>query len=340
MSQQNGEKIYVNNEISTYMTDKKLLAFKDRLNPTTPLNYACIHARGDEGENGRRIYSTIGILARDFSNGKGEHNIKTEANISPAEARYILARVQAGLGFYDGAIFASEKIFGQPDENGYAPVRKLTISRIHVDKEKKPRAYPWVVNVENGVGIKDHNANGGSHCRKDSFIGQSKVGVFLTDQEFYCHLSKVVSFIDIWEVAYGAKLIKDGHVALEAAKAEHYAENGNDLPTNASGNNAQGGYAKQGAGANNQVPSQPQQNRSTPPPAQSNQPQGNNQSMTLEQARGILIDVGVHKGKTLGQLESKQPNGISWYVNSYTGKNVLLRNGASVILSHLGDKAA
>ena len=341
MSQQSGEKVYVNNEITTYMTDKKLLAFRDRLNPTIPLNYACIHAHGDEGENGRRIYSTIGILARDFSNGKGENNIKTEANISPAEARYIFARAQAGLGFYDGIVFASEKIFGQPDENGYAPVRKLTIGRIHADKDKKPRNYPWCVTIENGVGIKDHNSNGGSHCRKDSFVSQSKVGVFLTDQEFFCHLSKVVSFINIWEITYGAKLIKEGHAALEAAKAEHAAENGYDLPTG-TGDNYQGGYNNQGSGAyNNQPPAPPRQQQNQPaPPSQPSQPQGNGQSMTLEQARAVLIDMGIHKGKTLGQLESEKPKGVSWYVNSYTGKNEQLRNGARVITAYLDNMAA
>jgi hypothetical protein len=336
MSQQNGEKIYVNNEITTYMTDKKLLAFRDRLNPTIPLNYACIHAHGDEGENGRRVYSTIGILARDFSKGKGENNIKTEANISPAEARYIFARAQAGLGSYDGIIFASEKIFGQPNENGYSPVRKLTIGRIQAETDSKPRHSPWCVTIENGVGIKDHNSNGGSHCRKDSFVSQSKVGVFLTDQEFFCHLSKVVSFIDIWEITYGAKLIKEGHVALEVARAEHATENGYDLPIDTD-NNCQGGYNNQGAGAyNNQPQAQPhqQQNQSTAQSQPGQQP-NNGQSMTLEQARAVLIDMGIHKGKTLGQLESEKPKGVSWYVNSYTGKNELLRSGARVISEHI-----
>jgi len=334
MSQQNGEKIYVNNEISTYMTDKKLLAFRDRLNPTIPLNYACVHAHGDESDNGRRVYSTIGILARDFSNGKGENNIKTEANISPTEARYIFARVQMGLGTHDGVIFSSEKIFGQPDENGYAPVRKLNIGRFHLDREKKLRTYPWCVTVENGVGIKDHNSNGGSHCRKDSFISQSKVGVFLSDQDFFCQISKVVSFINVWEMAYGAKLIKEGHAALAAAKAEHAAENGYDMSTGAD-NNGYSGHGNQGAGENNPPPAQPQQPTNQSQTNQPSQPQGKGQSITLEQARTVVIDMGIHKGKTLGQLEREKPNGVSWYVTSYTGKNEQLRNGAKVIAAHV-----
>jgi hypothetical protein len=316
MEQQNSERVYINDEICTYMTNNKLLAFKDRLNPASSTNYACIHAKGEDGADGRRVYSTIGILASDFSKGKGENNIKTEANISPAEARYVFHLVEQGLGVFDGIIFSSEKIFGKADPQGYSQVRKLVIGRASMDNEKKPRKSPWYVIVENGVGIKASNANGGTYCKKDSYKCERKVFVYFTDMDFYCYLSQVVAFINTWEVTFGSKVIREGRAAFEAVKAEYAAEKAN-TPQN------QEAPPPQAA----QPPPSPQSSQ-TPPP------QGDTK-MTLEDARAVLISVGKHSGKTLGQLEKEWPAGLNWYFTAYHGNDERLRAGASVIASSL-----
>jgi hypothetical protein len=88
-------------------------------------------------------------------------------------------------------------------------------------------------------------------------------------------------------------------------------------------------------------------NRHQPPP-QSAQPPSNPTSaqesvptdgMTLEAARAIKIGIGNHKGKTLGQLETEWPEGISWYITDYKGKNENLRKGAQVIINNLNNAA-
>jgi len=247
-----------------------------------------------------------------------------------------------GLCMLDAVIFSSEKIFGTPDANGYAPVRKLTIGRASKDKDGKERKSPWYVIAENGVGIKANNANGGAYCQSGSYKCERKVLVYLTDQDFYCLLAQVVSYINIWEMTYGAKLIREGRAALETAKAEHTAvqsENQqNQPPVNNAGNanNATSHQANNNSapGANNNaVPQTPPNN------ASANQtPQHNTTIMSLDQARAVLIDIGKHKGKTLGQLETEWPNGISWYINSYHGDNESLRNGANIIMTHIAQK--
>ena len=347
MDQTNGERTYINNEICTYMTSNKLLAFSDRMNLAPYTDYACIHAKGDIGVDGRRVYSTIGILASDFSQGKGENNVRAEANISPAEARYIYHWAQMGIGRLDASIFSSTKIFGTPDPQGYAPVRKLTIGRIQKDNEGNNRTSPWLVTIENGVGIKAQNANGGSYCKKDTFISHRKVHVFLTDQDFFCHMAQVVAFINVWEVTNGAKLIREGRTALEVAKAEYAAAQAENPQYNHSASYDDGMYGNGGYDGNDgygavppsQIPPQTHQSNPSqnPKPNQSSQPpkpQGNNGAMTLEQARNVVISMGTHKGKTLGQLEREQPNGIAWYVNNYKGKDEQLRTGANVIVGY------
>ncbi|MCL2621128.1 MAG: hypothetical protein FWD97_09375 [Defluviitaleaceae bacterium] len=458
MSQPKVEKIYIDNEITKYMTSKKLLAFSDRLNPAPFTNYARIHAKGDIIEGGRRAYSTIGILASDFSGGKGEKNIKAEANISPAEARYIFQRVQMGLGAMDGVIFSSEKIFGNPNAQGYSTVRKLNIGRSVRDGKGEYRKAPWYVVVENGVGIKAYNGQGGSYCQSGSYKRECQVLVYLTDQDFYCDMAQVVAFIDVWEITHGTKLIRDGRVALDSLRTEQAVEQNSGAQTPQSNHHnhppqthpqashqippqegqvqaqpteerqheypsqtppspqlphqnqhqvpptqhptqyqqanvtpqqephqgqsyqvtQQQHQAYQGQSAQTppqhphtpsshkqsqeqphqgqtqqpskeatqidsvsrpQQPPQPMSQQEPPPQPTSNQPQRPAQpqttqsTMTLEQARAVIISTGNHKGKTLGQYEKEYLKGVAWYAETYSGNDEHLREGARIIVA-------
>jgi len=316
-------------------------------------DYARIHAKGDAGVGGKKLYSTIGILASDFSKGKGEKNVKADANISPPEARYIFEWVKKGLGTLDGVVFSSEKIFGNADGNGYAPVRKLTIGRSINDNSGKPRNAPWYVIVENGVGEKAHNSNGGTYCKSGSYKRENQVFVYLTDQDFYCQMSAVVEFIGIWEIAYGAKLIREGHLALQHAIAQN-------APTNDAQEEAPPTHHQAHQEAPQHTPpppTQPQQHQSQtpqppqhkpsqspPPTAQASQPpqqttpqpspQQPQAVITIEEARNLVISVGKHKGKTLGALEYECPSDVDWYVTEYYGNNDKLRGAAGVIMAN------
>ncbi len=58
--------------------------------------------------------------------------------------------------------------------------------------------------------------------------------------------------------------------------------------------------------------------------------------MTLQDAVSLVVDCGVFKGKTLGQVAQEKPQSLEWYVTSYRGNNNILRAAAKFLL----DKAS
>ena len=61
----------------------------------------------------------------------------------------------------------------------------------------------------------------------------------------------------------------------------------------------------------------------------------NGVSISLEEACGIKIKVGIHKGKSLGQLASLGKEGIemlAWYADNYRGSDEKLKQGAKLLL--------
>ena len=186
------------------------------------------------------------------------------------------------------------------------------------DKEGKNRKSPWYVIVENGKAIKAQNGNGGAYAKSMTFQSQSKIIVYLTDQDFYCLLSEVVSYINVWEITFGSKLLREGRLLLDEVKSTYATEQEENPQEKASP----------------PQPSQPPLKPSSPP--QESIPTGD---MTLEAARAVKIGIGNHRGKTLGQLETEWPEGISWYITDYKGKNENLRKGAQVIINNLKNAA-
>lgn len=54
--------------------------------------------------------------------------------------------------------------------------------------------------------------------------------------------------------------------------------------------------------------------------------------MTLDDAKAYIIPMGVYKGKTIGELCLEKPSALTWYIDSYGGRNNLLRAAAKVLL--------
>lgn len=54
--------------------------------------------------------------------------------------------------------------------------------------------------------------------------------------------------------------------------------------------------------------------------------------MTLDDAKAYIIPMGVYKGKTMGELCLEKPSALTWYIDSYGGRNNLLRAAAKVLL--------
>ena len=55
--------------------------------------------------------------------------------------------------------------------------------------------------------------------------------------------------------------------------------------------------------------------------------------MTLDEAKKVVVDCGLYKGKTLGQVALEKPGSLDWYVDSYKGPNNILRAAAKLMIS-------
>ena len=58
--------------------------------------------------------------------------------------------------------------------------------------------------------------------------------------------------------------------------------------------------------------------------------------MTLDEAKNVVIPFGSNSGKTMGQICIDSPKSINWYVDSYRGKNNILRAAAQLLLNTAG----
>ena len=184
----------VSKQIVVYKTDKKLLELNDKLKPASKLFPAHIHAMGEEAEKGAR--SLIQIIMLDYSKGTGVNTIRVSAHINPEEAKFLYSRNFCGVSFVD---FTQEKIFGDPDEAGLSKVTKLSIKRFDTDAKGEKRRYPWIADIENGRGFAAHNSNGGTYCKKDSYICDARVSVNINDVDMFKLFAKAEAWIRVFE---------------------------------------------------------------------------------------------------------------------------------------------
>ena len=62
--------------------------------------------------------------------------------------------------------------------------------------------------------------------------------------------------------------------------------------------------------------------------------------LTPEAAAAVVISIGFHKGKTLGQVAVEKPASLEWYVTSYGGPDNLLRAAAKYLIDAALQKAS
>lgn len=162
---------YISNQIAVYKNSKTLVEFQDKLKSAGIHSYAHIHANGEIDADGRKRYSLIGILMKDYSKGTGDKAVTVSANLSPEQVKFFLSRIEACVESYS---FLEEKIFGSPDKDGYAQVTKFKLIRATKDAKGNVRKLPWYIEVENGKGIPVQNANGGTYMKPNSFVSTGK----------------------------------------------------------------------------------------------------------------------------------------------------------------------
>lgn len=85
------------------------------------------------------------------------------------------------------------------------------IVRYDVDQKGNKRNYPWYVEIQNGAGIAARNANGGRYCKKDSYICQRKVKMFLSDKDMFVLFCRADSYIRAFEMEYAFRQNRVGN---------------------------------------------------------------------------------------------------------------------------------
>ena len=193
-------------QITVYKTDKALLELCDSLKPSSGRFPAHIHASRGKADGGERSLIRVNML--DYSNGIGENAIFVSDNLTPENVRYIYSALFSHLLEFD---FRQEKIFGEPDEDGYSIVRKMTVGRYDTDSQGRARRYPWYVEIQNGIGIPAHNANGGTYCQKDSYQCQQKVELFLNDRDMFALFARAEAYIRAFELEYAFRQNRIGN---------------------------------------------------------------------------------------------------------------------------------
>lgn len=211
---------YISNQIAVYKNSKTLIEFQDKLKIASVCSYAHIHADGEPDADGRRKHSLIGVLMKDYSNGTGDKAVTVTANISPEEAKFILSRLTAGFREFN---YQQDKIFGEPDSEGYSKASKIRISRSVKDAQGNVRKFPWYIEIENGKGIPQKNSTGGTYMKANSFICEGKAYTNLSDLDLFRLLSRVSSYIDSWEKAAAPSLIKLAKNTMEHRHAGNAA---------------------------------------------------------------------------------------------------------------------
>ena len=202
---------FVQNSIAVYKTDKKLIEFRDKLNPSMCDNYA--ELQGHDSTNGaNKVYSNIGVILLDYSNGTGSNTIQVSVNIRPEDIFWIQNALLLSKPDFQ---LEQTKIFGYPDQNGYSQMTKINVMGADKDRNGNARRYQWCISAENGVGIAQHTQIGGTYCQSGTYQTQRKAYINLNDYDMFRLVNRTARYIQQFENAYCPAVIRQGRNAYE-----------------------------------------------------------------------------------------------------------------------------
>lgn len=181
------------NQIAKIQTNKKLIAFYDKLHIAPIEHYAQIHAKGETDQTNGKVSSLIGISIQDYSNGTGQNNIITQFNLAPEQVQFLLTRIEVGFQDFE---WSSDKIFGTPDANGYSIAQKFVITRHSFKQDGTVLNNPWYISISNGHGIRVQNHTGGYYMKGyymkgGSYQQEKSAFINLNDMDLYGLLKRI-----------------------------------------------------------------------------------------------------------------------------------------------------
>nr|WP_302690723.1 hypothetical protein [uncultured Blautia sp.] len=203
------------NQIAKIQTNKKLIAFYDKLHIAPIEHYAQIHAKGETDQTNGKVSSLIGISIQDYSNGTGQNNIITQFNLAPEQVQFLLTRIEVGFQDFE---WSSDKIFGTPDANGYSIAQKFVITRHSFKQDGTVLNNPWYISISNGHGIRVQNHTGGYYMKGyymkgGSYQQEKSAFINLNDMDLYGLLKRTDAYIRNWEMFNAYQTILQGQQA-------------------------------------------------------------------------------------------------------------------------------
>lgn len=108
--------------------------------------------------------------------------------------------------------WTQDKLDIYKEDNGYAPVTRLTIKR------QKGRDLAWYIAITQGVGKVNKKENGS--CYFTDFKKTSTAFINIDDMQMYSLMSAALRTLQVYQLTYGAQLYKNGKTAEAKAKRE------------------------------------------------------------------------------------------------------------------------
>ena len=202
-------------QISCFTNNKAVVELINKLKPATPGKGSHLHRSGEKDANGRSLpNSMIGINLVDYEKNP---SVFVQENLTPAQVKELYQEAIMKRGNYNFS-GNGQKIFGNPDENGYSIVRTLKINRQGAFLQNGKtiiKNYPWTITIQNGKGIKEVQATGGTSCKKGSFVLEKEAKILMSDGSFFALFEEANLYLTAWENYVAHSFIKANEEAIQ-----------------------------------------------------------------------------------------------------------------------------
>lgn len=214
-------------QMSSFTNNKAVIELINKLHLATPGQGSHIHRSNEKDSKGKSMAkSMVGI---NIVNYQTQPSVFVQENLTPTQLKelYNEAIMKRSNYLFSGN---GQKIFGAPDDKGYSIVRSIKIQRqgSYVSGGKTiVKNYPWTITIQNGKGIKETgNNNGGTSCKKGSFILDKEASINMSDGDFFALVEEAYTYITAWENYCAHSFIKANEEAIIAEEAK-WKNNGN-----------------------------------------------------------------------------------------------------------------
>lgn len=116
--------------------------------------------------------------------------------------------------------YRQERVHKHLIKDGKCPVQVLTISRTGLRKNGEISRLPWTVNISNFMAAPVEQKGGMTSYNSRTISDKRDAFVSISDFEMFRCLYRVNRFIELWEMAYGIPLLKEGIAARNAARQQ------------------------------------------------------------------------------------------------------------------------